>query len=730
MMMGLMRLSFLHYFLLWPVLAERHDLRFEEVEEEPDPEEEYVKVKNIIKGTDTICGGPEIWSIITEDPTSYGVRNIKWGKVDATAESFMNEMESKIQALKHKIELQGKRIDAAKAKETHIQEVPVDAIRGLVTAIAEPFNGLQDAQRTKCGMPSIRPRAPRKSFEKSEEAMDPALKRVFNGKVRMGQAPFLSTCNEMLPCGDDAGPTGCYCKQLCQLFRDKAQKVSDRTAGEHAGVCAKLEREAAEWEEELQKRKEEKEECAAARKELQTYAKQMKVLTDEADERFKALQKAQSMLDDAQWELGDLQDALDEEEAAAKEALEALEGANTDVAEAKEALEELEAQLEKQEEAMKDAMEALKDATDKLEKAKNADFAMRNLKELVSLAMLKMHLFFNEVVEQRLDSIGINLDLDINALFTENPDDVNSKKSVKTAVEAMHTFCAEDGKVAIDDMKEKVDLSPLCAFGSQEDIEKGIHEAALNAVQVVKERLEMVKEWINPYRGQADMSKEKADELVKQGEPAGLREVTSFFGDTSFYKYLENWKLGGPFLRLLQDLAETVGSLSQSVQDLHQETDDLKEQIRKTNAARDEAEAQLMKVTEAQGLAEEKKAEILKKVADLKEDSQSMEQAVTDYEAMVEEARKRYKAALDKIEATHKESTSFLESWSEGVEMHRLRGDVNKARESMMTEKIQADLAEQAYRSILARLADAERIEDLRKSQGGVSHHFRLSEEA
>jgi len=664
-------------------------------------------IKSLASDTDVICGGSEIWRIITANPTVSGVQSINWEKIDATAQDYIRTQEALIKRLGNELDALARQIEEKKGEE-RVQDISPEQIRELITSATASFDGLESAQRTKCGVPSIRPRAPRGAFRKSTDEFRASAEGYFTGEVRLGSAPFLDVCGELLPCQEGES---CYCTSLCQNFRDVAQEVSDATAGASAGTSAdELMRQEKEKLSAQTDAKQELSQCSHARETLLGFRAQFEELKSGVKTRFDALRAAEEALDDAQWELGELEDMLEKEEEAAAEALTALEAAGAQAVKAKDSFET----LQQQEQALGQSVEAskasLQAGRQELEAAKNADRVVGELKNAVSVTLMKMNLFFDEAVLQPVRNIGITEDLDLSEYFIEDASQTAAAGVMRNAVESLHTFCAAEAKDAFNAVKDKVDLSPLCEFDEVGAIDSDLNSAVTARMAQVKEQIEALKAWLNPYKDQKEITEEMLNQFLEAGEPKGLREIVGVYGQTEFYAYLKDWKAGGKFLELIAKLKETVDSLDAALGKLKNDLEQLKEELQQTVDARKAAQEELERATKEEELAADKRAELEAKVKELQEQGAQMEKGIEDFEAQVAKAKEQYQAARDKLLAAHKEATSFVQFSEEQDEdlLHVLRARAAQAHTRFLALQEETRRAERVYAEAEARVGQAE----------------------
>jgi len=637
-------------------------------------------MKSLIAGDETICGEPEIWRLMTSAATVTGVQNIKWEKIDTLAADYISKQEALVTQLEGQLESLAARIKEKRESEQP-QVASVGEVQGLIESAAVEFGGVDEAQRTKCGKPGIRPRGPRRAYGKSEAAFRSAAEKYFTGGMRLDGDAFLGRCEDLLPPGDGEDS---YCGPLCQSFKDIAQELSDASAGETAGqTSSDLEKEETEKLEALSKAQQELGQCKHARASIEGFKTQLEGLSKDIKDRFDDLRAAEMALEDASWDLEDLLDDLAAAETELDKAVKVFEGAEAGVEDAKSSLQALQGEESALAEKVKESVQSLEAMKQRLKAAKNADKVVNELKSAVSMTAMKMQLFFDKAVGEPVRDVGLGEYVVFEEYFVKDPSTIQSAGSMREAVTSLDSFCKGEAKSAFDAVKSQVDLSPLCAIGETDAINSELGAAVTTRMNVLVEQMKKVQSWLDPYKGQTGMTAEKAQAKVDAGEPKGLREIMAVYSRTDFWKYLKEWELNGTFLALLDKLKELVGSLDASVQKLNQDLESLKEQVKTTMAARDLAEGKLSDATKAQGLAADKKAEMEKTVADLKDQRAKQEADVSRFLAEFERAKKMYEDAKVKLLAAHKEGTSLLEFMAEEDTSTLLKAESVQAQQQM-----------------------------------------------
>jgi len=641
-----------------------------------------------------ICGGPAIWKMLTPGSSIKSVQNIPWKKIDAAAEDYIKTQEYEIEKLELELKNLATLIAERKAQEAPVLMTPTQNDELIVSALGS-FDGLENAQRTKCGKPSIRPRAPRGAYRKSEEAFDSAAAAYFaGGNLRLDGAAFRDACEKLLPSGEDS-----YCGPLCQSFKDMVQAVSDAAVGDVGGQGSdELVKQEAKKLEELERAKSEAEQCKKAREGLLGFGGQLQELNTAQKDRLTDLQNAEWDLDDALWDLDDLDAELEKEEEALTDAEEALATAGAELVDAQTALatvKEKEKSLQTRVSGMKEPLANLRH---ELEATKNADRVLIDLKSAVSATMMKMQLFFEFAVLEPIRFIGLDEDMLLSDYFPDDPSSIESASVLQGAVEALHDFCATDAIAAFNEVKDAVDLSPLCAFSAPDQIKSDLDKAVSATMSNIKDQIKWVQSWLDPFKGNGKMTAEEAARHVAAGEPKGLQEIVGVYKHTTFFQYLKEWRLGGPYLKLIDELKNVIDSLDKALQKLMKELEGLKSELVETAEARKAATEALDEATKAENVAAETKAIMEEKVKVLKDRSTKLNQKIEDLEGKVADAKKQYEKAKDKLVAAHQEGTSLLQSRKEDS-LEALQAQGAKAWKRVALIERLLERAEESYRA-------------------------------
>jgi len=350
--------------------------------------------------------------------------------------------------------------------------------------------------------------------------------------------------------------------------------------------------------------------------------------------------------------------------------------------------------------------EPLANLRHELEATKNADRVLVDLKSAVSATMMKMQFFFEFAVLEPIRFIGLDEDMLLSDYFPDDPSSIESASVLQGAVEALHDFCATDATAAFSEVKDAVDLSPLCAFSAPDQIKSDLDKAVSTTMSNIKDQIKWVQSWLDPFKGNKKMTAEEAARLVAAGEPKGLQEIVGVYKHTTFFQYLKEWRLGGPYLKLIDELKNVIDSLDKALQKLMKELEGLKSELAETAEARKAATEALDQATKAENVAAKTKATMEEKVKVLQDKSTKLNQKIEDLEAKVADAKKQYEKAKDKLVAAHQQGTSLLQSRKEDS-LEALQAQGAKAWKRVALIERLLERAEESYRVAQGRLAAA-----------------------
>lgn len=629
-----------------------------------DPSKDGARsARGYIRDQDMICGGPTIWNMLTAGSSATSVQNIKWGHIEALAKAYISEQTSKAKDLR--VQIEGLAALIAKKQLENVPEyTSAEQNSELIEAALGPdsFGGLDAARDSDCGSPRGKTRASRTAYKVSQQLLSSAAAGFFKDRrFRLDGDGFLEVCQRLLPARDERS----YCERLCQSLKDEAQRISSDAVGETSGGASELLKRQRQKHYEMAKAESEVNDCTKAWEGLSHFGAEIEALKAAMDQRFGDLQKAEEALDDAQWTLEDLNENLAREMEVLEEALKAISAAENGKQQASAALQ----RAIDEEEALRQRTERLQallgQERSDFEAAKSADKTVVDLVTAVSATMMKMDLFSTSGVVEPLKRIGFEAGLDLDEFFPADPATTDSAGILRVSVEKMHEYCVVTAKPAFDEVKglavdsthRPLDLSPLCEFGEVGEIAADLNRAVVDRMDSVKEQILWVKSWLNPYRANEKMTRERAAELVKLGEPQGLQEIISVYHGTNFFQYLKNWRYKGPFLELIARLRGYMESLDTSAQRRDAEIEGLKAELARVLAARKKAAEELEQLAKAHAPGLSQRAEVAKAAATLKSQTAALEKELADLEAAVRKAQAQYEEAKRKLLKAHAEGT-------------------------------------------------------------------------
>eukprot|EP00408_Alexandrium_pacificum_P039876 CAMPEP_0171278102 /NCGR_PEP_ID=MMETSP0790-20130122/64698_1 /TAXON_ID=2925 /ORGANISM="Alexandrium catenella, Strain OF101" /LENGTH=768 /DNA_ID=CAMNT_0011747253 /DNA_START=80 /DNA_END=2386 /DNA_ORIENTATION=- len=615
-----------------------------------------------------ICGGPQIWNMLTASSSVSGVQNIKWSKMDAVKDDYLEEQQLKVKGLEVELESLAALIAIKKAEQQIKYTSPEQAKQLIEAALgSESFGGLDIAQQSGCGsVYGGAIKAPRRAFRKSEGLFEAAATQFFNGgQFRLNGDGFLEACHELLPQENERS----YCTQLCQRFKDTAQTLSASGVGETTGNLDELLNQEAAKNDELVQARSHISQCTKAWDGISLLRTHIVAMADNLDERFTILQNAEMDLDDAMWELTDLEEHLKEEEQVLNDAIQDLAAAGVETGKASTHLQEVMAKEKDIRQRLQSMTGPLQQGRAQFEATKMADKTMVDLKTVVSATMVKMDLFAKSAVAEPLLKLGFDPDLALEGsqFFTADPVSTSAGGLLTSSVNDLLSYCSGTAMPAFAAVKEMVDLEPLCAVGETDDVMAGLNKAVLTRANNIKKNLLWVKSWLNPYRGNKKMTQERAAELVVLGEPKGFQEIVSVYHGTNFFKYLKDWRYGGPHLELLAQLKKVTQKLDASVHQIEGEIASLKADLSDLTAAREKAVKVLDEMVAQQNFAQEAKDKAQSRVTALKESEARMANQLADLEEAVRKATAAYEEAKVKLVTAHDEGVSALPHGKESM---------------------------------------------------------------
>merc|ERR1719491_30162 len=99
-------------------------------------------MRSLVSGADLICGGPEIWKMLTPGSSITSVQNIRWHKIDTIANDYIKSQEAEIEKLEGELKSLAARIAEKKAQEQP-QQMTTSQVDELIQSALKSFDGLE-----------------------------------------------------------------------------------------------------------------------------------------------------------------------------------------------------------------------------------------------------------------------------------------------------------------------------------------------------------------------------------------------------------------------------------------------------------------------------------------------------------------------------------------------------------------------------------------------------------
>jgi len=299
---------------------------------------------------------------------------------------------------------------------------------------------------------------------------------------------------------------------------------------------------------------------------------------------------------------------------------------------------------------LKSAQDEMARLENDLEKIRQADTFASNIKQRLSVLLMKIDSHHEEAFREPLRRIGITEDYDAYAGaagFARDVMSTESFESMTTGLAQLHGTC-QKALESFKSLKLNVDLTPLCVLPQQDEAVQQLGSAVQARSDKVVESLMNIQTWLSPYKGNKEHTfthELEATDYVGVGEPLGLRRMLGVQVDGRFYKnYLVHWKRYGKFLKLLASLGDVISDLDNKIQEAEEKIDNLMDELF-------QAEQQL---TEAVSYLEstEFAAKVEKDTAE--DEITSLQAAMNDAQNSLEDLKLKFQEAIDQWrEAKH-----------------------------------------------------------------------------
>jgi len=612
-----------------------------------------------------ICGGTRIRELIAGPDGEKMVRNIEWDETFQVADEYLESQSSEIAKLKDEMKRLQDEILEKQEQEERPPLATEQIAEHVLDALVSGYGSFALAKDTKCLWE--RPKgSPRSSLalRAAVDGFSASIKQLLtNSKGSVSSGEVRKECERQLQVGVDAT----NCEELCQRMAEAAQQASDNLQGARgptSRTADQLRRELDAKEAALRFATAEREACAQTRADIRIFKEQMSALNVDIADKHRLFLEASDALFDLQEILETARKNLAEQENSANTAAEVLAGAGSEAQAAQLKFAIATAKAMEVASAVAVAETQLVASEQQLKKTQDADGILQQLKAAVSETMLKLVLYFEEAVRKPVRNLGFGEKANVDRFFPDKVGAIVSAVDAKSSIKSLASFCSSSTTQSALNAVSKpgVDLNVLCVIGNIPDINMDIDLAVTQRVELLKDLLNGVESWLDPYKGQTNVDEIFVEDGVEKGEPVGLREVISAFGNTKYYKnYLKQWKLKGKFLELYAALAAALQQAQDEQNEAGAKLDAITSQLQAAAQAQTEAKDALASALAANEVAQGQQQQAQQLLQQASDAAENLDQDLKAVQKAVKEAHRRYEAAIAALLKTHSEHTSLVE---------------------------------------------------------------------
>lgn len=637
-----------------------------------DPREDSATLKGLVNEDVTICGNDDIWQDISSPTDAKSIKTINWRKIDGTMKEFikdheliLDQLESKMQALSEQIEQKKRAAQLRDLTPEEVNQLVEDTVAG-----AETFNSLDEARATKCGKPGSTyqgKRPNRFGFKNSVTQMEHVAQKWFesNSGAKSKVEIFVKACESHLgfvhtgdPEKDDLSS---YCDELCAEMASVVQEVSEARPSPMTDV-KRLERELYKTQLEKTTQVASKNDCASAMTRIHTFRDYLNELSEEMSTKHVLFQEAEWALEDAKARLMGLMLALQGAQAEATKAADGLTELGLLEETTKQKQIQADGALQQATTNLGQADEELKGLLADMEAVRTAENFADQVKEKLSLMLLKLDSFAEECVREPVRNIGLSEDTHVyeQNFFKQDLSSLPAREDVEASLTAFHEYCEGTAKPVFDLVKKHIDLSEICKLQEKQATMSEITDAVDKRKKSVVDAIVQVQSWLDPFKGTLVTFDNEKSDYVEQGEPLGLRRVVALMTSGSFYPtYLKKWKKHGEFLTLLAGLGQAIEGLNSKISVASENLEKRTKEAQEKQQVLEEAVAAFQDAAEKAGAEKER---LTKVVEDLQRNVDEVKQNLQDLIEKVKEAARVWGESREKLVAFHKMATnSFTE---------------------------------------------------------------------
>lgn len=614
-----------------------------------------------------VCGSAAIRGLLRGAAAHFQVQTVPWNDVLSLASNFIQDQRDSVSSLSIELDQLNSAIQQALLVEAKGKLTEDQMLDMLSTAVAAEggFGSMAVAQSTACGL-----KARRKQHTTSYDASvagfgDIALKTLSPGQAWIDVNQLLAICRRELA-GGMVGDDDTFCNQMCMEFADIADDLSAKYAGSwrSGGTNSSVLRSRASAKQrQIDFATSEIADCNQAVTDLKQFKDQLDAMNDQAKGQFKQVTAAQNALQNAQADLDGLQNSMNEQVASVQRLATAFNGSSAVVQNIRDQLGLLEGNMTALSATIATGQQQLAAAQDKVSKAQAVSQVAKDLKAMLEKLVRQMKLYFDAAVRNPIRQLGITDSLDIPSRFPADPSATQEGNSTHLAVQDLKQACSQPNtRVAFSAVESsKLPVSHLCLNLKVAEVNKEIDQTVSAVVVAVENSLQQVKSLLNVYSGESKMSEEVEEQLIKQGEPIGLRQV-AVFANTQFYQnYLRRWKLSEEFQRLYSQL----GLLLVDAQDLEKQAqgslDHLQLQMTALALQRNQTLATLSQAITGNELDKASKVAAENALAKLQQDVIDSQEQMNQLQQAAGEAYRSWQNAQQSLEATYKQGTAMVQ---------------------------------------------------------------------
>jgi len=613
------------------------------------------------ESTSLICGGIRIRELIAGAKGEKLVRNIEWGEAFRVADDYLESQSSDIVKLKDEVKRLQQEIIEKQEQEARPTLLFDQIADHVVAALASGYGSLPLAKDTRClwERPKGSPRSSVAALRAVVDGFSASIKELLiSSKSSVSSADVRNECERQLEVGAGAS----NCEELCQQMAEAAQRASDGLGlakGSAGRSSDQLRRELEAKEAALRFATAERDACAQTKVEIGIFKEQIGTLKLDITDKHDRFMEANDAFFDVQESLENAGKNLLEQEINAKKAAEVLEGAGIKAQAAQVKFRAATSKAMDVGIAVTTAKAQLLASEQQLKKTQDANGILEQLKAAVSETMLRLVLYFEEAVRRPVRKLGLGEKTNVDRFFPKDVGAIVSAVDAKSSIKSLASFCSSSTTISALNAVSKpgVDMSVLCVIGNVPDINTDIDLAVTQRVEYLKESLRKVQSWLDKYKGQ-----DNVEDGAKKSELVGLREVISAFGQTIYYKnYLKQWKLRGKFVELYTALGAALEQAQDEQKEAAAQLDAVTLQLQAAAQAQTEAKDALASALAANEVAQGQQQHANQLLQQASDDAEKLFQDLKALQEAVEEAHRRYEAAIAALIKTHQEHTSLVE---------------------------------------------------------------------